>query len=109
MALQACHTAAMMLRGWVGPETCSLEPYEAGWAVEAMAFLYIHPPATMGTTLCLELETSADGIRWVQAASFVDVPASGGHRFRFDGFGNWLRATLSASANCNADFYWVLK
>jgi hypothetical protein len=109
MALRACHTAAMMLRGWVGPEACSLEPYEAGWATDAVAFLYIHEANATGKTLHVTLETSADGIRWVSAASFADVPAAGGHRFRFDGFGNWLRATLSASAICSADFYWVLK
>lgn len=114
MALSRCHTAAMMLRGWVGGEPAVLEPlvlepYEAGWAREALAFVCIHERSEPGGQLRAVLETSPDGLRWTPAAEAAWSTDPGAHRVTVSGFGNWLRATLTSSQRCCADFYWVLK
>ena len=109
MALPACHTAAMMLRGWIGLARTEIEPYEAGWAREAVAFVCIHEAKDQSARLFVELETSPDGIRWGTLLPVQELPASGVHRIRAEGFGNWLRAALRSTSEICADFYWVLK
>lgn len=109
MPLPACHTAAMMLRGWIGPARTELEPYEAGWASEAIAFVCIHQVRDESARLLVGLETSPDGIRWASLAPVQELPPSGVHRIPAEAFGNWLRATLVSTGEICADFYWVLK
>ena len=109
MALAMCHTAAMMLRGWLGPEPCHLEPYEAGWASEAVAYLCVHDNQAADFGLQVVLETSVDGLRWAALRSLEVIGRPGVYRERVEGFGNWLRARLTAAEPCCADFYWVLK
>lgn len=109
MALPACHTAAMMLRGWISQSRTELEPYEAGWAREAVAFVCIQEANDASARLLVGLESSPDGIRWAPLAPVQELPASGVHRLRADGLGNWLRATLVSTSEVCVDFYWVLK
>lgn len=109
MALPACHTAAMMLRGWIRHARTELEPYEAGWAREAVAFVCIHQATDPSARLLVELETSPDGLRWTSLVPLQELSPSGVHRIRGEGFGNWLRATLVSTGEVCADFYWVLK
>lgn len=109
MPLPACHTAAMMLRGWIGPDKTALEPYEAGWAREAIAFIHIHEARGDTALLRVALETSPDGIRWAALAPVHELTAAGTHRIRAEAFGNWLRATLVSTGEICADFYWVFK
>jgi len=109
MPLAMCHTAAMMLRGSVGPDTSHLEPYEAGWASRAIAFVCVHEPAPDGLHLQVILESSPDGLRWAPLHAMEVIDQPGAHRTEIQGFGNWLRARLTAAEPCCADFYWVLK
>lgn len=109
MALPVCHAAAMMLRGWINQTRTELEPYEAGWAKEAIAFVCIHEANDHSAHLLVALESSPDGIRWASLAPVQELPPFGVHRLRADGFGNWLRATLVSTGEVCVDFYWVLK
>ncbi len=109
MALPACHTAAMMPRGWVNPQPCSLEPYEAGWARDAVAYVCVHETAASTIGLRVVLESSADGLRWAPLHAMDRIEEPGVYRMSVTGFGNWLRATLSAEPTCCVDFYWVMK
>jgi len=109
MALRACHTAAMMLRAPICGKKTQIEPYEAGWAWEAVAFICIHEAAGESARLYVELETSPDGLRWTTLVPAQELSTPGVHRIRAEGFGNWLRATLFATGEICVDFYWVLK
>jgi hypothetical protein len=103
--LPPCHTAAMMLKAHLGPGVHSTEPYEAGWAHEAIGILYVEE---LDNLLHVHLEVSADGLRWIVASS-RSVDAPGGYRIQQTHFGNWIRASFEVANSCRADFYWVLK
>ena len=109
MALPKCHTAAMMLHGWISAEPVSLEPYEAGWASDALAYVCVHENRLTAFTLQVVLESSPDGLRWGTLQEMEEIDRPGVYRARVQGFGNWLRATLTSANPCRADFYWVLK
>lgn len=71
------------------------QPYEAGWAQEALLFVQTegaHPD------LALAAEISPDGIAWIQrgpttilsaGASIAEIPLTT--------FGNWLRLTVTGA------------
>jgi hypothetical protein len=107
--LRMCHTAAMLCRGRVDGGPVSLEPYEAGWASEALAFVHVHRIEGEGARLSVSLETSSDGLRWAPYSAPVEIAAPGNYRFELQHFGNWLRATLRSTGEAVADFYWVLR
>ena len=67
-------------------------PYEAGWADEAIFF--IHVERLSGERPCLDaaVEISHDGIHWVKEGTQVQgIDALGLHFVRVRHFGNWLR------------------
>lgn len=78
------------------------EPYEAGWAVEALIFVRaLHAEGDTGGAR-FRVQISPDGMHWVdEGTSFPGPPRAGETRFaRVAGFGNWLRivATLPPGA-----------
>src|SRR5688572_23413208 len=96
------------------------EPYEAGWAAEAIAFVYVDrvPDGREGgarPTLSLRVEVSADGRRWIDdGGAFDPIAATGGYRLKATHFGNWLRLVGAATGASAADpfvvdVYWVFK
>lgn len=75
---------------WTGK--AASEPYEAGWAREAVIFLRaLKPP--QGPQPRLRVEMSPDGMRWLPEGSETDMPTAqdGIAMLRVKHFGNWLR------------------
>ena len=67
------------------------EPYEAGWASEAIYFVRLLEPAP---SLCLDahVEISPDGIHWIAEGTAIGPMSPDGIAFaRVTNFGNWLR------------------
>lgn len=66
------------------------EPYEAGWASEALVFLRIleAPP---GASLKARVQVSPDGLHWVDEGTIVPALEVGLTFVRVREFGNWLR------------------
>lgn len=68
------------------------QPYEAGWASEAVIFVQTegdHPDLHLAT------EISPDGIHWIQRGETVVLDAESViAELSLKTFGNWLRVTL---------------
>ncbi len=68
------------------------EPYEAGWASEAMFFIRIHEMSGSGVRLQSAVQVSVDGIEWIdEGSSFAPITAVGSTFLRVKHFGGWLR------------------
>jgi hypothetical protein len=70
------------------------EPYEAGWATEAVIFVRaLKTP--IGPQPKVRVEISPDGMRWVSEGSEAAMPKvrDGVVALRIKHFGNWLRVT----------------
>ena len=79
------------------------EPYEAGWAREAVIFVRaLKEPK--GTPPTARVEISPDGMRWVAEGTEAPMPSEEGGitAFRVKHFGNWLRiaADFPSDAEC---------
>ena len=76
---------------WAG--TVSTEPYEAGWASEAV--LFIRALDAEGRAGRARVEISPDGMRWVAEGTTFELPAKADAVTfaRVSHFGNWLRIT----------------
>jgi hypothetical protein len=73
------------------------EPYEAGWAREAIFFLRIHS-ISEGTILQASAQISVDGIEWMDEGSEFDaIDASGSYFLKVTHFGGWLRLRVSVT------------
>jgi hypothetical protein len=75
---------------WQGP--VATEPYEAGWALEAVIFVRALEDAT-GTPGTARVEFSPDGMRWLAEGTSFPLPAKQDETTvaRVRHFGNWLR------------------
>ncbi|MET0744460.1 MAG: hypothetical protein ABWY78_13910 [Microvirga sp.] len=86
---------------WTG-EAAS-EPYEAGWAREAVIFVRALKEPT-GAPPLARVEISPDGMRWVAEGTEAPMPAQkdGLTVLRVKHFGNWLRvaADYPSGAEC---------
>jgi hypothetical protein len=96
--------------------TYELEPYEAGWAAEALAMVYVREAHGDAPKLRLTAQISVDGVRWIDMPHALGpITQPGGYVLSLTGFGNWLRLAGEASGGPSdgpafvADFYWVLK
>lgn len=79
---------------WTGEATT--EPYEAGWAREAIFFVRaLKPPK--GELPRARIEISADGMHWAFEGSMFDLPAAeNAVTFqRLAHFGNFVRVAVS--------------
>lgn len=93
------------------------EPYEAGWADEALAVVYVREAHGPQPAAVLRAQISADGVRWFDhEAPALQVGAPGGYALPLERFGNWLRLAgvvsggpADGSAALVLDLYWVLK
>lgn len=86
---------------WSG--NAASEPYEAGWAREAVIFVRaLKEPK--GAPPMARVEISPDGMRWVAEGTEAPMPSDkdGIAALRVKHFGNWLRvaADFSADAEC---------
>ena len=69
------------------------EPYECGWAGEAIFFVRILERTGNLEGITLHVQISADGIRWCDEGTAITL---GGEEVAFGKvahFGNWLRLT----------------
>ncbi|MFD2263400.1 hypothetical protein ACFSM5_10915 [Lacibacterium aquatile] len=83
---------------WSGPSAC--EPYEAGWAYEAVVF--VRALGIEGPLACeARIQISADGFNWVDEGTRFALPnAEGAVSFaRVSHFGNWLRVAADIPAD----------
>jgi len=92
------------------------DPYEAGWALEALAFVYVKSaPKEPGASLSIAVELSADGRRWLEDGTRLNhLEREGAYLLRVRHFGNWLRlrGTVEGLPEDGAflvDIYWVFK
>ncbi len=80
---------AVLMRAETVADGQSTEPYEAGWAGEAVVFAQTVEGEAVGE---LKVQVSADGMVWVDEGTRLPVPAQGAGTFaRITHFGNWLR------------------
>ena len=68
------------------------EPYEAGWAAEAMYFIRIHEIAGSDARLASRVQVSVDGIDWIdEGTAFPPLDKPGSYCVKVRHFGGWLR------------------
>lgn len=83
---------AVVARGerWTGD--AATEPYEAGWAREALVFVRALE-AGDGEPVEAEVQLSPDGMHWVAEGTRIALPRTVGEVgfVRVSRFGNWLR------------------
>lgn len=98
-------TTAVVIRGEHVGDGFTSEPYEAGWAIEAILFLRVLQEAELAVAEARAfVEISPDGMHWAAAGEPLALPSSQGDvRFtRIGHFGNWLRVRLEmpGGASC---------
>ena len=82
-------TTAVIIRAERIRNAYTTEPYEAGWAGEAIVFLIGVDDGAKGT---VRIQISPDGMNWVDEGTELDIPAKGDVSFcKLTHFGNWLR------------------
>lgn len=93
-------TTAVVARNerWSGPSAS--EPFEAGWAREALVFvraLSVEGPLAADA----RVQISADGMHWVEEGTRFALPNAGGQVSfaRVSHFGNWLRIVADIPAD----------
>lgn len=80
-------------------ETCFSQPMEAGWASEAIFFLWIEDAADVHEPLHIAVQISADGMNWIDEGTTLGGVQTTGHYFvKAKHFGNWLRLAIHAGA-----------
>ncbi len=76
------------------------QPYEAGWAGEAIFFIRVEEVS--GEYACLDaaVQISADGVRWVEEGTrFPPITAAGDYFVKVSHFGGWLSLAGVISGN----------
>jgi hypothetical protein len=66
-------------------------PYEAGWADEAIFFVTAEPQTPPGARISLSVQLSADGIRWLDEGSVIELAGPSSAFVRVAQFGDFLR------------------
>ncbi len=88
------------------------EPYETGWADEAIIFIRVHE-IDANATINGTAQISVDGIVWVDndGDAFSGINKPGDYYLKVKHFGGWLRlqAEITQGASCKATISIVLK
>ena len=85
------------------------EPFEVGWASEAIFFIRIEECSAKGAANA-QAQISADGIHWIdEGTAFAPMTALGDYYIRLRHFGGWLRLVGSISGEMEATIHLVLK
>ncbi|MCW2538970.1 MAG: hypothetical protein JWN95_695 [Frankiales bacterium] len=74
-------------------ETIASEPYECGWADEAIFFVTVEDDEADFDQLALRVQISADGIHWIDEGTTGLLAGPGLTACRVRHFGGWLRVT----------------
>ena len=73
-------------------EGFATEPYEVGWASEAICFIRIHRIQGRDARLEARVQISVDGIEWVdEGTALAPMDREGSTFVRVSHFGGWLR------------------
>ena len=89
--LRQCHTAVIERNVWWEGDWIT-EPYEAAWAVEAIAFVRVLERRNIDLPVTLRAQISPDGIHWRDEGSALVIPPDGDVAFvKLSHFGGWLR------------------
>jgi hypothetical protein len=94
---------AILARNEIWSGEAASEPYEAGWAREAVIFVRaLKEP--VGPQPVLRVEMSPDGIRWLAEGTQALMPdmRDGVAMLRVRHFGNWLRVCASFAPEAQA-------
>ena len=87
------------------------EPYEAGWAAEALIFIRVLKGGVSQQNAAVQI--SPDGIHWLDEGTRIAIPdrPDGLTVARVMHFGNWLRLTgeFPPGQSCTVLVYFVLK
>ncbi|MBI4587297.1 MAG: hypothetical protein HY725_00540 [Candidatus Rokubacteria bacterium] len=68
------------------------EPYETGWAREAVIFVKVREEPGDNVELRARVQISPDGIDWVdEGTTFPAIRRRGVYFVKVSNFGNWLR------------------
>jgi hypothetical protein len=95
--MKRVHTAVLERFGSFSADFAT-EPYEAGWADEAIFFIRVDAVEGTNPTLSGQVQVSPDGIRWVdEGTPLPDVSQAGVTFTRVRHFGNWLRLACRVS------------
>jgi len=79
--------------------TLASEPYECGWASEALVFVRIHEIGER-QVISGKIQVSSDGITWINAGTvFKKMKEKGDYFVRVKEFGGWLRLVLKGKDN----------
>lgn len=98
------NTTAILARNETWTGNAASEPFEAGWAIEALVFIRaLKPPK--GAQPIARVEVSPDGMHWVAEGTTIPLPAtSDALSFaKIQHFGNWIRIVAdfpTGSDNC---------
>ena len=88
-------------------EDFQTEPYECGWAREAIFFIRVEDVSGDGATLNAKAQVSADGILWAdEGTAFTPMREKGLSFIRVTHFGGWLR--LSCAVSGTDARFWLL-
>jgi len=85
---------AIVERNTVWKDSFATEPYECGWAKEAIFFVRaLSSAASVGSAAIARIQISPDGIRWIDEGSSFTLPQIEDQTSfcRVSHFGNWLR------------------
>jgi hypothetical protein len=89
------------------------EPYEAGWAREALLFIRYREETQGSPTVRARVQISPDGMQWVDEGTELPLLDHPGLAFaKVSNFGGWLRVAgrvEPAEAECKALVYVALK
>lgn len=90
------NNTSVLARRIVIADDYATQPYEAGWASEAVVFLQVegeHPD------LLLAVEVSPDGINWIRRGDAVALASDASiAELAVARFGNWLRVTVEGAS-----------
>ena len=94
--------------------TLTSEPYETGWADEALVFVKVRTGLPDDAKVTVKAQISPDGIDWVDhhAGAEATIRGAGLAHLPVREFGNWLRVVGTASdsdALVRVSVYLVLK
>ena len=68
------------------------EPYEVGWASEAIFFVKIHELKGEQACVTARAQVSVDGIEWIdESPQLIKADQEGSYFLRASHFGGWLR------------------
>lgn len=93
---------AILARNETWEGQAASEPYEAGWAREAVVFIRsLGPPK--GAMPPVRVQISPDGMNWVDEGTTLGIPDVGKVSVaKISHFGNWLRLAADLESGTSA-------